>query len=110
MYLSIILPIAGNMISLSRRLFNVAIPKVQIVHFHLNFIDFSLVFYRAVSFYLREHPMLLNDLLMEISGKVDHNRVVHLLHQEDSLPLALKYLLFVQKDNMVSVNEAINQL
>lgn len=68
------------------------------------------VFYRSIGFYLREHPLLLNDLLIEISPKIDHSRAVHLIRSEKALPLVLKYLLHVQRDNIVAVNEAVNGL
>jgi clathrin heavy chain len=53
-------------------------------------------YYRAIDFYLAEHPMLLNDLLAEL--KVDHSRVVNKL--KGHLPLIEKYLLSVQRDNL----------
>ncbi|MES1909742.1 MAG: hypothetical protein MHM6MM_002439 [Cercozoa sp. M6MM] len=67
------------------------------------------VFYRAARFYLDEHPMLLNDLLIEIAGKLDHKRVVALLPREQRC-LAQKYLLYVQRANVREVNEALNEL
>merc|ERR1719385_417767 len=49
------------------------------------------VFYRAINFYLREHPLHLSELLIE-------------------LPLIQQYLLHVQRDNIAVVNEAVNEL
>jgi len=68
------------------------------------------VYYRAIDFYLSEHPLLLNDLLLDLSGKLDHTRVVTKLRQEQQMPLAQKYLLHIQRENVTAVNEAINQL
>lgn len=70
----------------------------------------SEVFYRAANFYLRENPLLINDLLIELSVKLDHNRMVNNIKQQGYLPLIKKYLLYVQRDNIPLVNECINQL
>jgi clathrin heavy chain len=70
-------------------------------------------YYRAIDFYLLEHPLLLNDLLMDVVGKLDHSRVVQRLKEGkegSNLPLVQKYLLHVQRDNLGPVNEAINQM
>uniref|UniRef100_A0A6A7FZ08 Clathrin heavy chain n=1 Tax=Hirondellea gigas TaxID=1518452 RepID=A0A6A7FZ08_9CRUS len=68
------------------------------------------VFYRASNFYLREHPLLLNDLLIELSGKLDHARMVNNIKQQAQLPLIQKYLLYVQRENIALLNECVNQL
>jgi clathrin heavy chain len=70
----------------------------------------SEVFYRAANFYLSEHPLLLNDLLIELSTKLDHSRTVNLVRRAGHLPLVQKYLLWVQKEDNKEVNEAVNQL
>lgn len=67
-------------------------------------------YYQGVNFYLQEHPLLLNELLIELSGKLDHGRVVLMIRDYGHLPLIQKYLLFVQRDNLTLVNEAVNQL
>ena len=66
--------------------------------------------YSAMEFYLSEHPLLLSELLIELSPKLDHSRVVSFVRDYGHLPLIQKYLLFVQRDNLVNVNEAVNQL
>ena len=66
--------------------------------------------YSAIQFYLSEHPLLLSELLIELSPKLDHSRVVGVLRDYGHLALIQKYLLFVQRDNIVAVNEAVNQL
>jgi len=63
-------------------------------------------YYRAIDFYLAEHPLLLNDLLTDL--KVDHSRVVARLRGH--LPLIERYLLQVQRENIPAVNEAVNEL
>jgi len=41
---------------------------------------------------------------------LDHARIVHQVRRSNYLPLIQKYLLFVQKDNVREVNEAVNEL
>jgi clathrin heavy chain len=66
--------------------------------------------YQAVEFYLSEHPLLLSELLIELSPKLDHSRVVSVIRDYGHLSLIQKYLLFVQRENVLQVNEAVNQL
>jgi len=68
------------------------------------------IYYRALQFYLQEHPLLLNDLLLDLAAKLDHNRVVDIVDRVDHIPLIEKYLLHVQRENLSSVNEALNSL
>jgi len=68
------------------------------------------VFYRAINFYLREHPLFLSELLIELSPKLDHKRVVQTIRLSRQLPLIQQYLLHVQRDNISVVNEAVNEL
>jgi len=70
----------------------------------------SEIYYRSIEFYLSEHPLLLNDLLLELASKLDHSRVVGLIRRYNHLPLIDKYLLHVQHDNIQAVNEAVNEL
>ena len=60
---------------------------------------------QAANFYIREHPLLLNDLLIELSGKLDHARMVNNVKQLGHLPLIQKYLLYVQRENIPLLNE-----
>jgi len=66
--------------------------------------------YKAIDFYLEEHPLLLEDLLLDCVQQLDHNRVVLLIKRSGHLPLLKKYLLHVQRENIASVNEAVNEL
>jgi len=68
------------------------------------------IYYKGVNFYLAEHPLLLNDLLLDLMSQLDHIKVVNLVRQAGSLPLIEKYLLMVQRENILQVNEAVNQL
>jgi len=66
--------------------------------------------YKAIDFYLEEHPLLLEDLLLDMVQQLDHNRVVLMIRRASHLPLIKKYLLHVQRENISSVNEAVNEL
>eukprot|EP00981_Chlorochromonas_danica_P008853 scaffold2320_cov168-Ochromonas_danica.AAC.5 len=66
--------------------------------------------YRAITFYISNHPMQLVRLLQVLTPHLDHARAVHLLRKYDALLLSLEYLKSVQKENLSVVNEAINEL
>jgi len=66
--------------------------------------------YKAIQFYLEEHPKLLNDLLSVLVTRVDHTRVINLVRKLGHLPLIKPYLLSIQKENISAVNNAINEL
>lgn len=68
------------------------------------------VYYKGVSFYIAEHPDLINDLLRVLEARIDHSRVVDILRRADHLPLIKDYLTSVQKNNLLAVNEAMNEL
>lgn len=70
----------------------------------------SEVQYKAITFYISQHPMQLTRLLQVLTPNLDHSRVVHLLRKHDSLFLALDYLKAVQKENLSVVNEALNEI
>jgi clathrin heavy chain len=66
--------------------------------------------YKAITFYLTHHPLILGRLLQVLTPNLDHARVVHLLRKQNALALALEYMKSVQKENLTVVNEAINEL
>jgi len=66
--------------------------------------------YRAIDFYLREHPLMLCELCQDISSKLDPGRVVHKVRSSGHLPLIKKYLLSVQREDASVVNEALNDM
>jgi len=66
--------------------------------------------YRAVDFYIEEHPMLLNELLTDMSNKLEPTRVVRKLRSAQHLPLIKSYLLSVQSQNVNVINEAVNEI
>eukprot|EP01115_Flamella_aegyptia_P000209 TRINITY_DN1028_c0_g2_i1.p1 TRINITY_DN1028_c0_g2~~TRINITY_DN1028_c0_g2_i1.p1 ORF type:complete len:588 (+),score=192.25 TRINITY_DN1028_c0_g2_i1:157-1764(+) len=81
-------------------LFKDVIPKVANVD----------ICYKAVQFYVSEHPLLVNDLLSVVTSKVDHGRVVGIVRKLNHLPLIKPYLAAVQEKNVTAVNEALNEL
>lgn len=66
--------------------------------------------YRAISFYLEEHPLQLCALLKGMDRKVDHSRVVQQLRRAGHLPLIEKYLQEQLPLNIAAVNEAMLEL
>lgn len=68
------------------------------------------MYYKAIHFYLEQHPLLLDRLLSLLTPNLDHARVVHQLRRAENLPLVLPYLKSVQKENLTVVNEALNEL
>ena len=68
------------------------------------------IYYRALTFYRGEHPMLLTDLLQALTPRIDVNRVVSIFQKSDDIPLIKPFLLAVQGQNKRSVNAAIHDL
>ncbi|KAI4815546.1 hypothetical protein KUCAC02_005688 [Chaenocephalus aceratus] len=68
------------------------------------------LYYKAVQFYLEFKPLLLNDLLIVLSPRLDHSRAVNNFSKVKQLPLVKPYLRSVQTHNNKSVNEALNNL
>ncbi|TPX38293.1 hypothetical protein SmJEL517_g00095 [Synchytrium microbalum] len=68
------------------------------------------IYYKALRFYLDENPLLINDLLVVLTPKIDHNRVVQLFQKTNNLPLVRPYLVAVQQANNNAVNMAYNEL
>ncbi|KAF0366022.1 Clathrin heavy chain [Gigaspora margarita] len=68
------------------------------------------IYYKALKFYMDEHPLLLNDLLVSLTPRIDHTRVVQMFHKADNLPLIKSYLISVQGTNNEAVNEAYNDI
>ncbi|CEH18551.1 clathrin heavy chain [Ceraceosorus bombacis] len=83
-------------------LFKTILPKVANLE----------IYYRALSFYLEQHPLLLTDLLTVLSARIDHARVVRLFARKDNdnLPLIRGYLISVQRHNIEQVNDALADL
>ncbi|XP_004628048.1 clathrin heavy chain 2 isoform X2 [Octodon degus] len=68
------------------------------------------LYYKALQFYLDYKPLLINDLLMVLSPRLDHNRTVSFFSKAGQLSLVKPYLRSVQSHNNKSVNEALNYL
>jgi clathrin heavy chain len=68
------------------------------------------LYYRSINFYLQEEPGRLNDLLSQITTKVDLTKTVSLLRKEGFLWLAEDWLRSVQSFNNQAVNDALNGL
>lgn len=68
------------------------------------------IYYRALGFYLEEHPSLLTDLLQALTPRIDVNRVVRMFLKSDNVPLIKPFLLNVQSQNKREVNNALNDL
>ncbi|KAG5837570.1 hypothetical protein ANANG_G00240740 [Anguilla anguilla] len=68
------------------------------------------LYYKAVQFYLEFKPLLLNDLLVVLSPRLDHTRAVNFFTKVKQLALVKPYLRSVQNHNNKSVNEALNNL
>ncbi|PON57561.1 Clathrin, heavy chain [Parasponia andersonii] len=68
------------------------------------------LYYKAVHFYLQEHPDLINDLLNVIALRVDHARVVDIMRKAGHLRLVKPYMVAVQSNNVTAVNEALNEI
>ncbi len=64
----------------------------------------SQLHYRALGFYLDEHPDLLVDLLGVLTPRLDHARVVDQFRKANQLPLIKDYLVSVQKSNIAAVS------
>ncbi|KAG7385041.1 hypothetical protein PHYPSEUDO_001977 [Phytophthora pseudosyringae] len=68
------------------------------------------IHYKAINFYLEQHPLELTRLLQVLTPNLDHARVVHQLRKSKNLPLVVEYLKDVQKENLSAVNEALNEI
>ncbi|CAN6483932.1 unnamed protein product [Victoria cruziana] len=83
---------------------------------HMQFKDVAVkvanveLYYKAVHFYLQEHPDLINDLLHVLALKVDHTRVVDIIRKAGHLHLVKPYMVAVQSNNVAAVNEALNEI
>jgi len=68
------------------------------------------VYYKALNFYLSDHPTQLNDLLTVLTPRVDHARVVDLMRKANHLVLVKPYLASAQSHNLTALNDAVNDL
>lgn len=68
------------------------------------------LYYRALQFYLDHKPLLLNDLLLVLTPRLDHTRCVSFFTRMGHLHLVKPYLRSVQTNDNKAVNEALNQV
>lgn len=68
------------------------------------------LYYKAIQFYMDFRPMLLNDLLLVLTPRLDHTRAVNFFLKTNQVPLVKPYLRSVQKNNNKAINEALNNL
>merc|ERR1719443_1747392 len=68
------------------------------------------IFYKAIDFYLKQQPMMLNDLLSIMSQRIDHVRVIQQMRKAGHVPLVKPYLLATQPLNIKEVNDALYEL
>ncbi|XP_052074388.1 clathrin heavy chain 1 isoform X1 [Mytilus californianus] len=68
------------------------------------------LYYKAIQFYLDFKPLLLNELLLVLTPRLDHTRAVIFFTKVNQIPLVKPYLRSVQKNNNKAINEALNNL
>ncbi|ODV89459.1 hypothetical protein CANCADRAFT_32710 [Tortispora caseinolytica NRRL Y-17796] len=64
------------------------------------------IYYKAVNFYLEQHPTLLIDLLTVLTPRIDGARVVKMFERSDNIPLIKPFLISILEQNNRVVNEA----
>lgn len=57
------------------------------------------LYYKSLQFYLDYKPMLINDLLLVLTPRMDHTRAVTFFSKVNHLPLVKPYLRSVQSHN-----------
>jgi len=68
------------------------------------------LYYKALQFYLDNKPLLINDLLVVLTPRMDHTRAVNFFIKAKHLSLVKPYLRSVQSHNNKAINEALNNL
>lgn len=68
------------------------------------------LYYKAIQFYLDYKPLLLNDILLVLTPRMDHTRSVSYFTKVNHLQLVKPYLRSVQSLNNKAINEALNNL
>lgn len=68
------------------------------------------LYYKAIQFYLDFKPLLLNDVLLVLTPRMDHTRSVSFFTKVNHLQLVKPYLRSVQSLNNKAINEALNNL
>ncbi|KAL6946298.1 Clathrin heavy chain [Hanseniaspora osmophila] len=68
------------------------------------------IYYKAINFYVKEHPSLLVDLLTVLIPRLDIPRTIRLFQKSDNLPLIKPFLINVLPKNISIVNQAYHEL
>lgn len=68
------------------------------------------IYYKAINFYVTEHPSLLIDLLTVLTPRLDIPRTVKIFSKSDNLPLIKPFLINVLPKNNSIVNQAYHDL
>lgn len=68
------------------------------------------IYYKAINFYVKEHPSLLIDLLTVLTPRLDIPRTVRIFSKSDNLPLIKPFLVNVLPKNNSVVNQAYHDL
>jgi len=68
------------------------------------------LYYRSMTFYLEEEPMLLNELLNLIATKIDLAKCVQVMRRNGYIALIEPFLRSQQSQNVAAVNEALNEI
>eukprot|EP00918_Siedleckia_nematoides_P052760 GHVU01115232.1.p1 GENE.GHVU01115232.1~~GHVU01115232.1.p1 ORF type:complete len:1420 (+),score=245.63 GHVU01115232.1:120-4379(+) len=68
------------------------------------------LYYKALQFYMDYKPLLLNDLLLVLTPRLDHTRAVNMFNKMNHIPIVKPYLRAVQNHNNKAINEALNNL
>ncbi|KAG9450246.1 hypothetical protein H6P81_010211 [Aristolochia fimbriata] len=68
------------------------------------------LYYKAVHFYLQEHPNLINDRHNVLALSVDHTRVVDIMRKGGHPRLLKPYVVAGQSNNVSAVSGALNEI
>ena len=68
------------------------------------------IYYKAINFYVKEHPSLLIDLMTVLASKIDIPRTIRIFSKSDNLPLIKPFLVNVLPKNNSVVNQAYHDL
>lgn len=68
------------------------------------------IYFKAINFYVKEHPSLLVDLLTALTPRLDIPRTVKLFTTSDNLPMIKPFLINVLERNNSVVNQAYHDL
>ncbi|KAF0989325.1 hypothetical protein HZS_4443 [Henneguya salminicola] len=68
------------------------------------------LYQESINFYYEYKPFMLNDLLIVLTPRIDHSKIINQLKSLNIIPACKGYLIYAQKSNMAVINEAINDV